>query len=340
MEPSARAGKVAAEPTKSTVTSSSGVSAPGKVVASKRAKGRDTNVKPRLGHSTDRPQQSKPPRQQQPARSTSSSVTATTSTGDGTPVMCRLRRWKEQKQLLKIVDPKHKKAPFRPPSREPSPLPAPPDYASFRKLHRRYYDSIRHTFISNASSAGSCANRHANCKASHAASEHSERPPWDDSTKLSFAPAGFQFLPPVKRTATRAAAKSKTGEDAEDEANIASASGVETAAELEEATRKLFDFSFLFKPYSFSLQSPTKKVNEKKEKASAKKGVLASVGNIGSASQDTKLGGSRRRRLASKENTPAVEPQCSAKSNALSKQKEGVDHVRLTRAPFQKEKRT
>lgn len=240
----------------------------------------------------------------------------------GTPVTCRLRRWKEQKQLLKIVDPKHKKAPFRPPSREPSPLPAPPDYASFRKLHRRYYDSIRHTFISNASSAGSCADRHANCKASHAASEHSERPPWDDSTKLSFAPAGFQFLPPVKRTATRAAAKSKKAEGAEDEANIASASGVETAAELEEATRKLLDFSFLFKPYSFSLQSPTKKVNEKKEKASAKKGVLASVGNVGSASQDTKLGGSRRRRLASKENTPAVEPQCSAKSNALSKQKE------------------
>ncbi|KAL1425156.1 hypothetical protein MTO96_019499 [Rhipicephalus appendiculatus] len=197
----------------------------------------------------------------------------------------------------------------------------PPDYASFRERHRRYYDSIRHTFISNASSTSTCADRHANCKASHAASKHSERPPWDDSTKLSFAPEGFQFLPPVKRTTTRATAKAKRGENAKDEANIASASGVETVAEPEENAR-LLDFSFLFKPYSFFLRSPTKKVNKTKEKASAKKGVLASVGNVGLVSQDTKLGGSRRRHLASKENTPAVESRSSAKSNASSKQKQ------------------
>ncbi|KAH6919569.1 hypothetical protein HPB50_029443 [Hyalomma asiaticum] len=65
---------------------------------------------------------------------------------DASPTTRRLRHWKAQKQLLKVGAPKQR-APFRPPSRDPSPLPAPPEYASFRQRHLRYYDSIRHTVI-------------------------------------------------------------------------------------------------------------------------------------------------------------------------------------------------
>ncbi|KAL3196418.1 hypothetical protein MRX96_045261 [Rhipicephalus microplus] len=78
-----------------------------------------------------------------------------------------------------------------------------------------------------------------------------------------------------------------------------------------------------------------------KEQLPPKKDALASVGNIESASQDTKLGGSRRRRLASKENKPPVESRSSTKSNALSKQKEAnssfsspVDKEASSSSPF------
>lgn len=253
------------------------------------------------------------------------------SDDDATPFTRRMKQRKRQKQLLKAVAPKQK-APFRPPSREPSPLPALPDYASFRQRHLRYYDSIRHTFISNASSLGTCVDRHANCKAAHAASKDSERPPWNDSTQLSFAPAGFQFqcqLPGSKRAATKAASTSEKSKAAEVKPNTTR----NATAQQKQASLQLPDFSFLFQPVRFSLLFPAKKVNKTEEKASAKRGALASVDNPGSARQDIKLGGSMRRHLASKENVPSVGPQHSTKSNATSKE----NQANLSSVPADKE---
>ncbi|KAL3207038.1 hypothetical protein MRX96_010362 [Rhipicephalus microplus] len=53
--------------------------------------------------------------------------------------------------------------------------------------------------MSSTSPASSCTDHHTNCKASHATAKHSERPPWDDSTKLSFAPENFQFVAPINK---------------------------------------------------------------------------------------------------------------------------------------------
>ncbi|XP_075538036.1 uncharacterized protein LOC142572651 [Dermacentor variabilis] len=258
------------------------------------------------------------------------------SDDDATPLTHRMKRFKKQKQLLKVLAPKQK-APFRLPSREPSPLPALPDYASFRQRHLRYYDSIRHTFSSNASSVGTCVDRHANCKAAHASSKHPERPPWNDSTQVSFAPAGFQFqcqVPGSKRAATKAASKSENGKAAEVKSNTTkNATGVGTAAQQKLTPLQLPDFSFLFKPARFSLLFPAKKVNKTEEKTSAKRDTLASVGNTWSASQSVKLGGSMRRHLASKENMPGVEPQRSTNLNTTSKEKQ----ANLSPVPADKE---
>lgn len=123
---------------------------------------------------------------------------------DAVPTTRRhLRHW----EALKVGAPKQR-APFRPPSRGPNPLPTPPNYSCLRQRHLQYYNSIRRRFITNTSSMG--GGRHSTCKKLHAASEKSERPPWDGSTQVSFAPAGFQFqyqLPGSKRIATREAGK-------------------------------------------------------------------------------------------------------------------------------------
>lgn len=242
---------------------------------------------------------------------------------DASPTTRRLRHWKAQKQLLKVGAPKQR-APFRPPSRDPSPLPAPPEYASFRQRHLRYYDSIRHTFISNTSSVG--GDRHANCKTSHAASQNSERPPWDDSTQVSFAPAGFQFqcqAPGSKLIATRAACKSGKAKATEVKPNTRKdASGAGTAAQPKQGPLQLPDFSFLFEPVRFSLLFPAKKVNKTEAKASDKKGALATVDNTWSATQNTLLGGSRQQDVPHKDSIPDVGTQYSTHSNASFKQRQ------------------
>lgn len=270
--------------------------------------------------------------------SEASGTAAEDSDSSAAPFACRLRSCKQPKEQKTLGT--KTKAPFRPPSRDPSPRLATSNYVTFREQHRKYYNSIRHTFIANASSAGSGGDRHARCKTSNATCQHSGRPPWDDSTKVSFAPEGFKALIPVRRTTRKASVRLKKDDSAEDEASFVDSSECENAAEPKGAD-PLLGFSFLFKPYSFSFLSPSKSTskdkssaekdapasvgkagNEKKEQLPPKKDALASVGNIQSASQDTKLGGSRRRHLASKENKPPVESCSSTKSNALSKQKE------------------
>ncbi|XP_075745056.1 uncharacterized protein LOC119177741 isoform X2 [Rhipicephalus microplus] len=344
MKPSARhsAVKVAVESTKPCT------SGPSKVMPTAKAKGHNTEAKPRHGRSTSRPPQPRPSRSQQPSRSTSCSDIATASAMNAAPFACRLRSCKQPKEQ-KTLGTKTTKAPFRPPSRDPSPRLATSNYVTFREQHRKYYNSIRHTFIANASSTGSGGDRHARCKTSNATCQHSGRPPWDDSTKVSFAPESFKALIPVRRTTRKASVRLKKDDSAEDEASFADSSECENAAEPKGAD-PLLGFSFLFKPYSFSFLSPSKSTskdkcsaekdapasvgkagNEKKEQLPPKKDALASVGNIESASQDTKLGGSRRRHLASKENKPPVESRSSTKSNALSNQKEGADRVPPTR---------
>lgn len=116
------------------------------------------------------------------------------------------------------------RAPFRPPSRGPNPLPAPPEYSCLRQRHLRYYDSIRRRFMRKTSSMG--GGWHSSCSTSHAASKNSERPPWDGSTRISFAPPGFQFqyrLPGSKRFATRESCKNLTEAKANKKGTLASA---------------------------------------------------------------------------------------------------------------------
>ncbi|XP_077514033.1 uncharacterized protein LOC144124944 isoform X1 [Amblyomma americanum] len=239
------------------------------------------------------------------------------SDDDDTPFTRRLKHWKEQKKLRMAVATKQK-APFRPPSREPSPLPPPSDYASFRKQHTRYYDSIRQSFSSTVSSSTSCADRHAGCKAS----KESARPPWDDSTQVSFAPLGFQFqCQPlaVKRTGTaaRATGRAKKSQDTKVKAEKAQEEEIGAAApESKNSSLKLPDFTFLFEPARFSLLFTDSEKTKMNRKASTRS-ALASLGTAGSATQSsTKLGGPKQRRLALKENTPAVKPEHSlAKPN-------------------------
>ncbi|KAL3196420.1 hypothetical protein MRX96_045262 [Rhipicephalus microplus] len=267
MKPSARhsAVKVAAESTKPST------SGPSKVMPTAKAKGHNTEAKPRHGRSTSRPPQPRPSRSQQPSRSTSCSDIATASAmnearrrhkrftllgarrrivvvseASGTaaedsdssaaPFACRLRSCKQPKEQ-KTLGTKTTKAPFRPPSRDPSPRLATSNYVTFREQHRKYYNSIRHTFIANASSAGSSGDRHARCKTSNATCQHSGRPPWDDSTKVSFAPEGFKALIPVRCTTRKASVRLKKDDSAEDEASFADSSECENAAEPKGAVR-------------------------------------------------------------------------------------------------------
>ncbi|XP_049516611.1 uncharacterized protein LOC119437524 isoform X2 [Dermacentor silvarum] len=218
------------------------------------------------------------------------------SDDDAQPFTNRIMRWKQRKQLLKAVAGKQK-APFRPPSCKPSPLPALPDFASFRQRHLRYYDSIRHTFITDATSVGSCVDCHDNFKAAHVASKDSERPPWNDSTQLSFAPVGFQFqcqLPGSKRAATKAARKAEKGKAIEVKPNTSR----NATGQQKETTLELPDFSFLFQPVHFSPLFRDKKV---------------------SSSQDVKLRGSMRPHEGSK-NMPGVVREASKKSDVTSKE--------------------
>lgn len=263
---------------------------------------------------------------------TSSQDAEESSDDDDTPFTRRLKRWKEQKKLRMAVATK-RKAPFRPPSREPSPLPPPSDYASFRKQHTRYYDSIRQSFNSTASSDTSCADRHAGCKAVR----ESARPPWNDSTQVSFAPLGFQFhCQPlgVKRTGTasKATGRTKNGRDTRAKAEKAQEAEVATAElECKNPSLKLPDFTFLFEPARFSLLFSDPEKTKVKQRASTRS-ALANLSNAGSVTQsNTKLGGSKQRRLALKESAPAFRPEHSQTESNVGAMEGQAVHIAISK---------